>query len=211
MLSNAFPFDRVAEVPKGKKGADCMLMVRNRFGSECGTILFESKRAANWGKEWVDKLKEDMVRVGADVAVLVSQTLPEKMSDRFEFRDGVWICGFNDTKLLTASLRESMIKVNALAKAQDGKEDKIQMLYDYMTSAEFSSRWKSIREVFRNMQLSIMKEKEVMEKLWKNREKQLDRAMLNSDQIIGSIEGIAGKDSIDMDLLNEANEDDMAH
>jgi hypothetical protein len=208
MLANAFPFDQVTEVAKGKKGADCMLIVRNRFGTECGKILFESKRTAAWGKEWVDKLKEDMVRVGADVAVLVSQTLPEKMGERFELRDGIWICGFNDAKLLTASLRESMIKVNALAKAQDGREDKIQLLYDYMTSPEFSSKWKSIREVFRNMQQSIMKEKEVMEKLWKNREKQLDRAMLNSDHIMGSIEGIAGKDSIDMNLLDDGGEEE---
>jgi hypothetical protein len=206
MLANAFPFDKVTEVAKGKKGGDCLLIVRNRFGAECGKILFESKRAAAWGREWVDKLKQDMVRSGADIGILVTQVMPDKMEERFEFRDGVWICSFSDTKLLTASLREGLLRIHSIAKAQDGKEGKIQLLYDYMTSQEFSAKWKSIREVFRNMQQSIQKEKEVMEKLWKNREKQLDRAMLNSDHIIGSIEGIAGKDSIDMDLLSDGDE-----
>ena len=52
-----------------------------------------------------------------------------------------------------------------------------------------------------------------MEKLWRNREKQLERALLNSDHIIGSIEGIAGKNTIDLGLLASAgdDEDDMAH
>lgn len=209
MLANAFPFDKVTEVAKGKKGGDCLLIVRNRFGSECGKILFESKRTSSWGKDWIDKLKQDMARSGADIAVLVSQTLSDKMQERFEFRDGVWICSFDDAKLLTAALRESLLRINALTKAQDGKGDKIQMLYDYMTSQEFSSKWKNIREVFRNMQQSILKEKEVMEKLWKNREKQLDRAMLNSDHILGAIEGIAGKDSIDMDLLDQSSEENL--
>ncbi|MHA4846594.1 DUF2130 domain-containing protein [Flavitalea antarctica] len=206
LLANAFPFDKVTEVAKGKRGGDCLLIVRNRFGAECGKILFESKRAATWGKEWVDKLKQDMVRAGADIGVLVSQVMPDKLEDRYEFRDGVWICGFSDTKLLTASLREGLLRIHSIAKAQDGKEDKIQLLYDYMTSQEFSTKWKSIREVFRNMQQSMQKEKEVMEKLWKNREKQLDRAMLNSDHIIGSIEGIAGKESIDMELLSDLDQ-----
>jgi hypothetical protein len=209
MLENAFPFDKVTEVAKGKKGGDCLLIVRNRFGSECGKILFESKRTSTWGKDWIDKLKQDMARSGADIGILVSQTLSDKMDERFEFRDGIWICSFDDAKLLTASLREGLLRINALTKAQDGKGDKIQMLYDFMTSQEFSSKWKNIREVFRNMHQSILKEKEVMEKLWKNREKQLDRAMLNSDHIIGAIEGIAGKDSIDMDLLNEPSEENQ--
>lgn len=203
LLTNAFPFDKVTEVAKGKKGADCLLIVRNRFGAECGKILFESKRTSTWGKDWVDKLKQDIVRSGADIGILVSQVMPDKMEERYELQDGVWICSFSDVKLLTASLREGVLRMHSLAKAQDGKEDKIQLLYDYMTSQEFSSKWKNIREVFRNMQQNISKEKEVMEKLWKNREKQLDRAMLNSDHIIGAIEGIAGKDSIDMELLDD--------
>ena len=213
MLCGCFPFDSLLEVPKGKKGADCILVVKNRTGAECGKILFESKRTTNWGKDWVEKLKQDALNCKADIAVLVSQALPDKMEDKFEFRDGVWICSFENVKLLTASLREGMINIYNLNRSQEGKGDKIQMLYDFMTSQEFASKWKNIREVFKNMHQSLYKEKEVMEKLWKNREKQLERALLNSDHIMGAIEGIAGKNSIDLGLLEagDLNEDDMAH
>ena len=201
ILINAFPFDIVAEVPKGKKGADCLLTVRNKFGNDCGKILFESKRTVHWSKDWIDKLKQDAVNCGAEIAVLVSQALPEKMEDKFEFKDSIWICNFEDAKMLAASLREGIIKVFAAIKTQEGKGDKIQMLYNYMTGIEFASQWKAVREVFRNMKQSIEDERRAMEKLWKNREKQLEKALLNSDYIMGSIEGIAGKNSIDINLI----------
>lgn len=203
ILETSFPFDKVSEVPKGKKGADCLLTVRNKFGQECGTILFESKRTSTWGKDWIDKLKQDIANSGADTGILISQALPDTMTEKFELRDGIWVCGFSEFKLLTASLREGLIQVQNANRKQEGKGDKIQMLYDYMTSNEFALQWKNIRDVFKNMQQSVQREREVMEKLWKNREKQLERALLNSDHIVGSIEGIAGKDSIDMNLLND--------
>ena len=213
LLCGCFPFDSIREVPKGKKGADCILIVRNRTGAECGKILFESKRTTTWGKEWIEKVKHDALNSKADVAVLVSQTLPDKMQDKFEFRDGVWICSFENVKLLTASIREGMINIYNLNRSQEGKGDKMQMLYDFMTSQEFANKWKNIRDVFKNMHLSIFKEKEIMEKLWKNREKQLERALLNSDHIMGSIEGIAGKNTIDLGLLEgeHVKDDDMTH
>ncbi|MGI8580809.1 MAG: DUF2130 domain-containing protein [Chitinophagaceae bacterium] len=206
ILQETFPYDVICEVAKGKKGADCILCIKNKFGNDCGKILFESKRTGGWGKDWIDKLKQDAVNSGVNAAVLVSQVLPDTMTDRFEYNDGVWICGFSDIKLLTASLREGIIHVFNVSKKHEGKGDKVQMLYEYMTSNEFSSQWRNIRAVFKNMQSSIQKEREVMEKLWKNREKQLDRALLNSDHIIGSIEGIAGKDSIDIDKLDYATD-----
>ncbi len=207
ILQNAFPYDLVGEIPKGKKGADCLLTVRNKFGSDCGKILFESKRTTKWSNDWIDKLKQDAVNCKADIAVLVTQTLPEKMEERFEFKDGVWICIFEDSKILAASLREGIIRTFSTIKSQEGKGDKIQLLYDYMTSNEFSSQWQAVREVFRNMKLSIDDERRAMEKLWKNREKQLEKALLNSGYIIGAIEGIAGKNSIDLNLLGDGDQD----
>ena len=207
ILQDAFPFDIVSEIPKGKKGADCLLTVRNKFGNECGKILFESKRTAKWNNDWIDKLKQDSINCKADVSVLVSQILSEKMNDSFEYREGIWICNFHDVKILAAALREGIIKTYSASKNQEDKGDKMQLLYDYMTSVEFSSQWRAVREVFKNMKNLIEDERRAMEKIWKNREKQLDRALLSSDQIIGAIEGIAGKNSIDLNLLSDGTED----
>jgi len=110
-------------------------------------------------------------------------------------------------------LRDSIIKVYGAAKSQENKGEKMQMLYTYLTSNEFGEGWKAIREGFMGMKISIQKERDAMEKLWKAREKQLEKVLLNAAHIRGSIEGIAGLDSIDMNLLDtpEENEDDIAH
>lgn len=205
MLRSTFPFDAVSEVGKGVRGADCIQTVRNQFGQECGKIIYESKRTKGFEREWIEKLKSDMRSQGADVAVLVTQTMPKEM-DRFGEKDGVWICSFHEVKSLTYVLRDAILKVYNVAKSQDNKGDKMQLLYHYLTSGEFAEQWSAIREGFRSMKLSIQKEREAMEKLWKAREKQLEKVLLNAAHIKGSIEGIAGSDSVDLQLLDDAAE-----
>jgi hypothetical protein len=82
------------------------------------------------------------------------------------------------------------------------------LLYDYLTSPEFSEQWKAIREGFLSMKQSIQRERDTMERLWKAREKQLEKVLLNAAHVRGSIEGIAGKDAIDIQLL-EDQEDEL--
>ncbi|MBA2249722.1 MAG: DUF2130 domain-containing protein [Chitinophagaceae bacterium] len=212
LLRNAFPFDIITEVSKGMRGADCIHVIRNNFGQECGKIIYESKRTENFGADWIEKLKKDMRSKGADIAVLVTKTMPKDM-DCFGLRDGVWICSFSEVKAMANVLRDGVIRVFTSAKSQENKGDKMHLLYDYLTSLEFSEQWKAIREGFLAMKNGIQKERDAMERIWKAREKQLEKVLLNSAHVKGSIEGIAGQDSIDFNLLDDAgqSEDDMAH
>ena len=202
LLRSNFPFDVIAEVGKGVRGADCVQTVRNQFGQECGRIIYESKRTKDFGADWIEKLKKDMRSIGVDVAVIVSQCYPKGM-DCFGERDGVWICSFDEVKAVAYILRDGIIKLNNLAKSQDNKGDKMHLLYDYLTSSEFGEQWKAIREGFLIMRMSIQKERDAMEKLWKAREKQLEKVLLNAAHIQGSIEGIAGSDVIQLSLTDE--------
>lgn len=210
MLKTSFPFDIISEVGKGVRGADCIQTVRNSFGQECGKIIYESKRTENFGADWIEKLKTDMRSFGADIAIIVTKTMPRGM-DRFGEKDGVWICSFNEIKSVAYMLREGVVKVFNASKSQENKGDKMHMLYDYLTSNEFASQWKAIREGFMSMKLSIQKERDAMEKLWKAREKQLEKVLLNAAHVRGSIEGISGLDAVDLNLLEGPDEDDMAH
>jgi hypothetical protein len=202
LLRTYFPFDVISEVGKGVRGADCVQTVRNQFGQECGRIIYESKRTTAFGGDWIDKLKKDMRAQGVDVAVIVTQCYPKGM-DCFGERDGVWICSFDEVKAVSYILRDGVIKLANMAKAQDNKGDKMHLLYDYLTSSEFSEQWKAIREGYMSMRLSIQKERDAMEKLWKAREKQLEKVLLNAAHIKGSIEGIAGSDMIHLSLGDE--------
>lgn len=199
MLRHTFPFDLVSEVGKGVRGADCIQTVRNNFGLECGKIIYESKRTSAFVPDWIEKLKMDMRNLKADVAVIVTKTMPKDM-EAFGIRDGLWICSFAEVKSLATVLRDGVIRVFTAGKNQENKGDKMHLLYDYLTSNEFAEQWKAIREGFMSMKLSIQKERDAMEKLWKAREKQLEKVLLNAAHIRGSIEGIAGQDSIDLNL-----------
>lgn len=192
MLRSTFPFDLISEVPKGVRGADSIQTIRNNFGQECGKIIYESKRTENFGGDWIEKLKTDMRNLGADVAIIVTKTMPRGM-DRFGEKDGVWICNFSEIKAVAHMLREGIIKISGAIRSQENKGDKMHLLYDYLTSSEFAEQWKAIREGFMSMKLSIQKERDAMEKLWKAREKQLEKVLLNAAHIRGSIEGIFRK------------------
>lgn len=202
ILRSGFPFDKVVPVNKGVRGADCLQVICNPYGNECGKIIYESKRTKDFGNDWIDKLKADMRSQGADLAVIVTQVLPKDM-EHFGEKDGVYICTFAEVRSLATVLRTSIIKVFALTKSQENRGDKMYMLYDYLTSNEFAEQWNAIREGFMSMRLSIQKERDTMEKLWKAREKQLEKVLLNAAHIRGSIEGIAGADAVNMSLLEE--------
>jgi hypothetical protein len=203
MLRANFPFDEVTPVGKGVRGADCIQLIRNQYGQECGRIIYESKRTKEFIKDWVEKLKADMRSQGVDVAILVTQTMPKDM-ERFGEKDGIWICTFAEVKALAYVLRDGIIKISSKLRTQENKGDKMHMLYEYLTGGEFAEQWKAIREGFMSMKLSIQRERDAMEKLWKSREKQLEKVLLNAAHIRGSIEGIAGSDSVDLQLLEDA-------
>ena len=206
LLRVSFPFDEIGPVAKGARGADCIQVVRNNFGQECGKIIYESKRTQSFSHDWVEKLKADMRSQGATVAVIVTQTMPKEM-DRFGEKNGVWVCSFAEVKALSHVLRDGIIRVFIASRSQENKGDKMHLLYDYLTSTEFSEQWKAIREGFLAMKQSIQKERDTMEKLWKSREKQLEKVLLNAAHVRGSIEGIAGKDAIDVNLLEDGEDD----
>lgn len=201
-LRNAFPFDLITEVGKGVRGADCIQVVRNNFGQECGKIIYESKRTENFGGDWIEKFKKDMRSTGADIAVLVTKTMPKDL-ECFGLKDGIWICTFSEVKALANVLRDGIIRVYNSSKKHENKGDKMHLLYDYLTSNEFSEQWKAIREGFVSMKMSIQVERNAMEKLWKAREKQLEKVLLNAAHVKGSVEGIAGQDSIHLSLSDD--------
>ncbi len=202
LLQTTFPFDQIEEVGKGVRGADCIQTIRNQFGNEAGKIIYESKRTKDFQNDWIEKLKNDMRNLGADVAIIVTQALPKDM-DRFGEKEGVYICTFNEVRSVALLLRNALLKIADARKSQENKGDKMVMLYDYLIGSEFSEQWKAIREGFMTMKLSIQKERDAMEKLWKAREKQLEKVLLNAAHIKGSVEGIAGADAVNLNLLED--------
>ncbi len=200
MLRTAFQFDSVIEVGKGVEGADCILLVRNAQGTECGKIIFESKRTKAWSNAWVDKLKNDMRSQQADLAILVTQVYPRGM-ESFGEKDGIWIASFKECIGLTAALRNAILRVAETKKSEENKGEKMQMLYNYLTGLEFRQQIEAVVEGFMSMKQSISKERIQMEKIWKEREKQLEKVLLSTSGLYGAVKGIAGASVQDIPLL----------
>ncbi|MEO7800972.1 MAG: DUF2130 domain-containing protein [Ginsengibacter sp.] len=211
ILREHFPFDLIEEVGKGVEGADCIQVVRNNVGRECGKIIYESKRTKGWMNNWIDKLKADKRSKGADTAILVTQVFPKGM-ERFAQREGIWICSYSEVASVAAVLRNALMCVSDAKDSQENKGEKMQMLYDFLTGIEFRQHIEAIVEGFMSMKTSIIKERIQMEKIWKEREKQLDKVLLNTSGMYGSVRGIAGSSVQNIPLLDDAGEaDDMAH
>jgi hypothetical protein len=206
MLKDHFPFDVIGEVGKGVEGADCIQTVRNHLGHDCGKIIFESKRTKTFQAGWIEKLKADMRSKGADVAILVTQTYPKDFRC-FGEMDGVWICSFNEVLALTSAMRHTIMRIAETKKGEENKGEKMQLLYDYLTGNEFRQSMETIVEGFLSMKMGIDKERIQMEKLWKEREKQLQKVLLSTSGMFGSIKGIAGASVGQIPLLEDGEDD----
>jgi hypothetical protein len=202
MLRNFFPHDLIQEVPKGVKGADSIQVVRNFSGQVCGKIVYESKRTKNFEPKWIEKLKHDMRELGASVAVLVTEAMPADM-DKFGSKDGIWICSYAEVKSLSFVLRDSLLKIQTVLDSQENREDKLGLLYNYITGDEFRNRLEAVAEGFRNVKETINKERIFMEKMWAEREKQMEKAMSSTVKVFGSVRGIVGSGMGDLKMLED--------
>ena len=190
-LIEKFPLDSIDEIKKGALGADCLQTVNTQSRQNCGSIYYESKRTKSFQPTWIEKFKADIREKNANIGVIVTEAMPSDM-DRLGLKEGIWICSFDEFKGLCVVLRESIIQISNAIVTQENKGDKMGMLYDFLTSNEFRLQIEAIVEGFSQMKIDLDSEKRAMQKIWKKREKQIDKVMLNTTHMYGSIKGIAG-------------------
>jgi len=190
-LAAQFPLDTIDEIKKGVNGADCLQIVNTREQANCGSIYYESKRTKHFQPVWIEKFKNDIREKGADIGVLVTEAMPTEM-DRMTLKEGIWICSYEEFKGLCSVLRQSVVQWSRARQNQENKGDKMGMLYDFLTSNEFRLQMEGIVEGFTQMQTDLLSEKNAMKRIWKKREKQIDKVVDNAIGMHASIRGIAG-------------------
>ncbi len=209
-LADKFPLDTIQEIKKGERGADCLQIVHTRSRQNCGSIYYESKRTKAFQPSWIEKFKADIRDKNADIGVLVTEVMPQDM-ERLGLKDGIWICSYEEFKGLCSVLRESIIQISTAIITQDNKGEKMGMLYDFLTSNEFKLQIGAIVEGFTQMKTDLESEQRSMRGIWRKREKQIDKVLLNTTGMYGSIKGIAGNalQSVPLLELPEAEDDDI--
>jgi hypothetical protein len=207
-LTSEFPLDTIEEIKKGARGGDCIQIVNTRDVLNCGRIYYESKRTKEFQANWIEKFKNDMREKGVDIGVIVTEAMPAGM-DRMGQMNGIWICKFEDFKSLAAILRESLIRVSLALVSQENKGDKMTMLYDFLTGSEFRMRIEAIVEGFTQMKAGLETEKRAMQRIWKEREKQIEKVVINTIEMYGSVKGIAGSAVQSVAALELPTDDDI--
>ena len=191
ILKSEFPFDSIEPVPKGVRGADAIQIVKTQAGNVCGRILWETKRTKIWSDSWLQKLKDDQQEAKADIAVLVSEALPKGLT-HFRVIGGIWVASISSSLSLALALRVVLIQVAREKQLQVGKNEKMELVYTYLTGPEFKNRIETIITSFIQMKNDLDTEKRAMKRLWDKREKQMQRVIYNIGGMHGDLEGIAG-------------------
>ncbi|MBI4719174.1 MAG: DUF2130 domain-containing protein [Planctomycetes bacterium] len=191
MLRARFPGDAIEPVPKGVHGGDVTQTVRGASGAACGTILWETKRSKSWSDGWLPKLRDDQRAARAEIAVLVSVTLPREVTT-FAQIDGVWVTSVACAAGVAAALRAGLLETAAVKLAAVGRQGKMEVLYAYLSGPQFKQRVEAIVESFMTLRQDLEKERRAMQKIWASREKQIDRVLENTVGLHGDVAGIIG-------------------
>lgn len=190
-LCTAFPEDTIVDIPKGICGADLQQTVRTRSNFCAGTMIWESKNTKNWGGDWIKKLKDDQVEAKADLCIIVSQVLPEGVKG-FGVVEGVWVTDLSHALPLAHALRHQLLQLAQVKASLVGKDEKMEILYKYLTSPQFKNRMENIVNAFICMQQDLESEKRAMQKHWKKREKEVERVIENTTGMYGDFQGLIG-------------------
>lgn len=200
LLATKFPFDTIQPVPKGEFGGDVLQRVANSAGQVCGTILWESKRTKSWSDGWLPKLRENQRTAKAEIAVIVSQSLPKGV-ETFERIDEVWVVHPRVIVPVTTLLRQTLIEIASTLQATEGQQTKMELVYHYLTGSRFRQRLQAIIESFSNMQKDLEKERKVIMAQWDKRRTQIELVMQATVGMYGDLQGIAGKSLPEIEAL----------
>lgn len=155
-------------------------------------MIWEAKRTKHWNDAWLTKLRDDQRAAKADIAVIVSQALPQGV-ETFDIIDGIWVISPAIIIPVATMLRESLIKINFARQASEGLHTKTEMVYQYLTGPRFRHRVEAIVEAFTSMQDDLNKEKKVIMKQWAKRTEQIEKVMQSTIGMYGDLQGIAGQ------------------
>jgi hypothetical protein len=189
MLRAAFPWDDITPVAQGIRGADLHQMILDSRGRRCGAILWECKNAKNWSDGWIAKLKDDQRTLRADVAILVTASLP-KGCTRFTVIDGVVVTDFACAPAVAGLIRTNLLQLAQTRTAVVNKDHKLELLYRYLSGIEFRQRVEGIVEAFERMREDLDQERRAAERQWARRTKQIESVTFNISGMYGDLQGL---------------------
>jgi len=190
-LKILFPLDHIGPVPKGVRGGDIIHGIRTSSGHDSGTILWELKRTKHWSDSWVQKLKDDAREINADLAILITHVMPKGIR-HLGLYEGIWVCEATTFEATAKIMRHQLLQIHLAKITSQGKGEKMDFLYNYLTGNQFRQRIEAILEAFKVMQDELEKEKKSLQRSWAVRESQISKVLMSTSGLYGDVQGIVG-------------------
>jgi hypothetical protein len=194
-LAFRFPADRVEPIANGAHGADILHTIIMADGRNCGSITWETKNAQSWNSKWLEKLRADVISSKSEFGVLVSTVLPEGVK-YFDQIDGMYVCSLSVWFAVATMLRQQIINLAFARASAEGRDQKMDVVYRYLTGPEFRERVNAIIQTFVGMQDQLSQEKRALMKHWSRREKQIQTVLNGLSGMYGDLQGIIGTASL---------------
>lgn len=208
-LRQAFPFDTVEEVKKGERGSDIRQVVNERMYQNCGLILWECKNAKTYQAGWLSKLKDELAAEKAQIGVIVFSPTDGGGDDYSQLAENVWLVKPRYAVMLATLLREVLVKVFVANRNAEGKDIKVELIYNYLTGGEFSNRIRYILESYDEMAKQLDTEKKQAQKRWAAQEKIIQKVTNSLYGMSGDLQGIAGREIIALPALADDDDDEI--
>lgn len=187
-LKQAFPSDEITRIGKGRNGGDVLHVMRHPAGTSFGRVLWETKNTRAFCPKWVPKLKEDAIRSSADLAVILTKSLPQGVQN-FGQVDGIWVTDYACHLGLALALRcqlAACFKHNAQS-GGDANE-----LKTYIHSTEFHQRVELIFSSIISLRDQLSREQQVVGRWWAERDKLINSVSQHLAAVTGGLETVAG-------------------
>ena len=211
-LKQAFPNDDFLPVPKGVEGADIWQKVRYKERI-VGSILWETKRTKAWSNLWVTKLKDDMGKIAASEAIIVSQILPDEIGN-FDRKDGVWITFYEHAISIARYVRFLITTVASIKSSTSQTDEEWGKIRDYMLSDSFKHRMQAHFDGIKALRENLTQEKRNTTLRWKRQEVLIEKLDSNTLHFYGELKAIASDlpeiDNLETVLIGESSDDQEA-
>ena len=145
-------------------------------------------------------------KFGADIAVLISNILPPTIA-KFGTVDGIWVGDFESAVGLSTALRANLIDITSVKTSQVNREEKLEVLHEYISGVEFKHKVEAIVEAFSFMQDELEREKRWFATKWARQERSIRRVIDQTLSMHGALQGIMGKALPDIEDKKQINVD----
>jgi hypothetical protein len=104
----------------------------------------------------------------------------------------VWLVEWEYALPIAHMLRGQIESMSHLRSSLVSKDEKMETLYNYLTSAKFKDKVENIIDAFRQMQDQVAEERRAFESRWKKREQLLEQVIKNTGGMYGDLGGMLG-------------------